>query len=202
MASSQGTDASKPSLRSGYLSLCESMPKDFSSRIDGTVREMLFRLDLYKNTDLVLGYLPIHEEIDTTPILKDAFAAGKRVALPLLDNRSSKLVFYEVDSLDHLSRGARGLAKPPLPNSKPLAKKDFLGSICLVPGLVFDGEGNRIGYGAGYYDEFLAFYPGHKIGLVRSVQISSNTLPHDSHDIAVDVLVSEGSIWHCRKIFF
>ena len=200
MPSSQGTDASKSSLRNGYLSLCKSMPKDFSSRIDGTVRQMLGRLDLYKQTDLVLGYLPIHEEIDTMPILKDAFAAGKRVALPLLDAKTNKMHFYEIESLNDITRGARGLARPPHLGDVPLGEKDFLGSICLVPGLVFDGEGNRIGYGAGYYDEFLAFYPGHKIGLVRSVQISSNPLPRDDHDIAVDVLVSEGSIWQCRRI--
>lgn len=200
MASSQGTDASKSSLRNGYLNLCKSMPKDFSSRIDGTVREMLGRLDFYRGTDLLLGYLPLHEEIDTLPILKDALAAGKRIALPFLDPKSRKLCFYEIESLAHITRGSRGLACPPHTDAKPLAEQDFLGSVCLVPGLVFDGEGNRVGYGAGYYDEFLAYYPGHKVGLVRSVQISSNPLPHDDHDIAVDVLVTEGSIWRCRRI--
>lgn len=200
MASSYGSDASKSSLRDGYLSLCESMPKEFSSRIDGSVRSMLLNLDLYRGTSLVLGYLPIHEEIDTLPLLKDALAAGKRVALPLLDTKTNELSFFEVTSLDGISRGARGIGRPPSDDAKPLQEADFFGSVCLVPGLVFDGEGYRVGYGAGYYDEFLAFYPGDKIGLVRSVQVSSNPLPHDSHDIAVDVLVTEGSIWRCRKI--
>lgn len=200
MPSTQGTDASKSSLRSGYLALCESMPKDFSVRIDGSVREMLQRFDLYRKAELVLGYLPIHEEIDTLPILADAFSAGKRVALPLLDTKTCKIDFFEVFSLDEISRGTRGLAKPPREDAEPLSERDFLGSVCLVPGLVFDGEGHRVGYGAGYYDEFLAFYPGDKIGLVRSVQVSSNPLPHDDHDIAVDVLVTEGSIWHCRRL--
>lgn len=200
MASTQGTDAGKSSLRSGYLSLCESMPKDFSSRIDTTVREMLYRLDWYRETDLVLGYLPVHEEIDTIPILEDALAAGKRIALPVLDSKIRKLFFYEVKSLADITKGARGLAHPPYEDSEPLEEKDFFGSVCLVPGLVFDGEGNRVGYGAGYYDEFLAHYPGDKIGLVRSVQVSSNPLPHDDHDVPVDVLVTEGSIWRCRRI--
>lgn len=200
MASSYGSDAGKSSLRSGYLSLCENMPRDFSTRIDGSVREMLTHLDLYRETPLVLGYLPIHEEINTLPILRDALAAGKRVALPLLDTKTNALRFYEVTSLNNLTRGARGLAQPPHKGDKPLTEADFFGSVCLVPGLVFDGEGNRVGYGAGYYDEFLAFYPGDKIGLVRSVQVSSNPLPHDKHDIAVDVLVTEGSIWRCRKL--
>ena len=57
-----------------------------------------------------------------------------------------------------------------------------------------------MGYGAGYYDEFLPYYPGDKVGLIRSVQVSSNPLPREEHDIPVDVLVTEGSIWYCRKL--
>lgn len=200
MASSYGTDAGKASLRNNYLSLCESMPKAFSTRIDGTVRQMFLMLDLYRQADLVLGYLPVHEEIDTLPLLRDALAAGKRVALPYLNAKTNELEFYEISSLDNLSRGSRGLGCPPASDAMPLQESDFLGSICLVPGLVFDGEGNRVGYGAGYYDNFLAFYPGDKIGLVRSVQVSSNPLPHDAGDVAVDVLVTEGTIWRCRKL--
>jgi len=200
MASSYGTDAGKASLRNNYLSLCESMPKDFSARIDGAVRQMFLMLDLYHQTDLILGYLPIHEEIDTLPLLREALNAGKRVALPYLNTKNNELQFFEVDSLDHLTRGSRGLGCPPTEDAAPLGENDFLGSLCLVPGLVFDGEGNRVGYGAGYYDNFLAFYPGDKVGLVRSVQVSSNPLPHDAHDIAVDVLVTEGTIWRCRTM--
>lgn len=200
MASSYGSDAGKSSLRSGYLDLCKSMPKAFAKRIDGTVRTMLTQLDLYDQAELLLGYLPVHEEIDTIPILRSALESGKRVALPVLDNKSRKLNFYLVDSVDGIKRGARGLAQAPSADAVPLGESDLMGSVCLVPGLVFDGEGHRIGYGAGYYDEFLAFYPGHKIGLVRSVQVSSNPLPHDDHDITVDVLITEGSIWQCRKL--
>ena len=91
MASSHGTDASKASLRNGYLNLCESMPKDFSQRIDAAVRKMLGVLDLYRESNLLLGYLPIHEEIDVLPTLREAMAKGKRVALPYLDPNTNTL---------------------------------------------------------------------------------------------------------------
>ena len=200
MASSYGSDASKSSLRQNYLTLCQSMPKEFSSRIDVSVRGMLSFLDFYRDADLILGYLPMHEEIDTLPLLEKAMKEGKRVALPLFDAKEIKLYFYVIHSLSEITRGSRGLARPPRPSAIPLEEKDFFGSACFVPGLVFDGEGYRVGYGAGYYDEFLAFYPGHKIGITRSVQVSSNPLPHNDHDVPVDVLVTEGSIWRCRKI--
>lgn len=200
MASSNGSDASKSSLRNNYLSLCEKMPKDFSQRVDRLVRDMFDQLDYYQETSLVLGYLPIHEEIDTLPLMREALLSGKRLALPYLDPHTNQLCFYEVTSLSDITRGSRGLGRPPFDATEPLSTQDFLGSLCLVPGLVFDGEGYRVGYGAGYYDEFLAYYPGDKVGLVRSVQVSSNPLPHDDHDVPVDVLVTEGSIWHCRKV--
>lgn len=199
MASSYGSDASKSALQAEYLNLCKNMPRNFSTRVDRSVCVMLRMLDVYRKASLVLAYVPFHEEIDTTPIIRNAFKDGKRVALPVL-GADTKLRFYEITSLAQVKRSGRGLMEPPTPDAQPLGLEDFLGSVCLVPGLVFDGEGYRVGYGAGYYDEFLQFYPGHKVGLVRSVQVSSNPLPHDDHDIAVDVLVTEGSVWRCRLL--
>lgn len=199
MASSYGSDASKSALRAEYLNLCKNMPRNFSTRVDRSVCTMLRMLDVYRKASLVLAYVPFHEEIDTTAIIRNAFKDGKRVALPVL-GPDTKLRFYEITSLSQVQRSGRGLLRPPAADSRELGLEDFLGSVCLVPGLVFDGEGYRVGYGAGYYDEFLEFYPGHKVGLVRSVQVSSNPLPHNDHDVPVDVLVTEGSIWRCRLI--
>lgn len=200
MASSSGFDASKSALQSSYLSLCKEMPKAYRKTIDRSVFTMLRMLDLYRKCKLVLVYVPFHEEIDTRPVVVNALKDGKRVAMPVFDKKTASLVFYEITSPDQVLPAARGMRRPPSPDAKPLGERDFLGSICLVPGLVFDGEGYRVGYGAGYYDRFLAFYPGDKIGLVRSLQVSSNPLPREEGDIAVDVLVSEGSIWHCRAV--
>ena len=174
--------------------------EEAARRVDHLVRVMFDRLDLYQETSLVLGYLPVGEEIDTIPIMREVLLSGKRLALPWLDTRASRMYFYEVDNLSSVTRGSRGLAAPPFDNDGPLTNLDFAGSLCLVPGIAFDGEGYRIGYGAGYYDEFLAFYPGNKVGLVRSMQRHLSPLPHNEHDIPVDVLVSEGSIWRCRAI--
>lgn len=200
MASSSGFDASKSALQNGYLNLCKEMPRAYRKTIDRDVFSMLRMLDWYRACKLVLVYVPFHEEIDTRPVVRNAFRDGKRVAVPVFDDKSASLVFYEISSLDQMTPAARGMRRPPSPDAKPLGEKDFLGSVCLVPGLVFDGDGYRVGYGAGYYDRFLAFYPGYKVGLVRSLQVSSNPLPREAGDIAVDALVSEGSIWRCRAV--
>jgi len=184
----------------GNPSSSGQISKEAAQRADHLVRVMFDRLDYYQETSLVLGYLPIYDEINTFPIMREVLLSGKRLALPYLDTRISKMSFYEVTSLSDVTRGSRGLARPPFDAEGPLTNLDFVGSLCLVPGITFDGEGHRMGYGAGYYDEFLKFYPGNKVGLVRSMQLTPYPLPRNEHDIAVDVLVSEGSIWHCRQL--
>ena len=109
------------------------------------------------------------------------------------------LSFYEVESLDGLSMGSRGVLEPDPSLCEKIDQSDFEGSLCLVPGLVYDSQGYRVGYGAGYYDEFLADYPGTKVGLARSMQVSGNPLPHDDHDVPVDLIVSDGSVWVCSR---
>ncbi len=200
MPSSTGYDASKSALRSEYLRLCERIPETFRKVTDKSVMAMLPMLDFYRDAKLVLAYVSFHEEIDTLPIISRALADGKRVALPVEVPGPNSLEFYEIDSLEQVVAGARGLRHAPTKEAEPLGTKDFLGSVCLVPGLVFDAEGYRVGYGAGYYDNFLQLYPGNKVGLCRSVQVSSNPLPRVEGDVAVDALVTEGSIWRCRAV--
>lgn len=199
MASSYGENASKSALRSSYLELCRNFPESLAQTVDRSVVRMLGMVREYREAPLVLAYVPFHEEIDTWPVVERALAQGKRVALPYLVPRTSRLVFFEVTSADGVAVSSRGMRVPPA-GERPLSTADLVGSVCLVPGLVFDGEGYRVGYGAGYYDEFLSLYSGEKIGLVRSMQVSSNPLPHDAHDVPVDVLVTEGSVWRCRRL--
>lgn len=198
MASSYGEDASKSALREGYLAIRDRLAPSHRARLDAEVRAHLLALPAYAEAELLLSYVPFRDEIDTRPIIERAWADGKRVALPRCVPGSVSLRFYEVRSLDGLRPGACGALEPSA-GGEPLTTRQMLGSVCLVPGLVFDAGGYRIGYGAGYYDNFLAVYPGTKVGLARSVQVSGNPLPADGHDVAVDVLVSDAAVWNCRR---
>lgn len=202
MASSYGSDASKSALRNGYVALGRSLPPQLRERIDAGICSMFTLLPEYALCSLLLCYIPFHEEVDPFALARRAMATGKRVAFPVMKKQGSELTFYEVGNLDVLGKGARGLYEASQPHAARLGDKimpsELATSVCLVPGLVFDAEGFRVGFGAGYYDEFLASYPGFKVGLVRSYQVSSNPLPAQEHDVSVDVLVTEGSIWRCR----
>lgn len=195
MASSYGEDASKDALREAYRLAESSLTPRHRERVDAELLRNLLAHPVWHEASLVLAYLPLHEEFDTCPIIAQALKEGKRVALARLAHAQGAVEYVLIGSLDDLERTAwQGREALPL----DLRPGDGKGALCLVPGLVFDGHGHRVGYGAGYYDNFLAGFSGTKLGLVRSMQISSNPLPAGEHDVAVDLLVSESCVWSCR----
>ncbi len=196
MASSNGQDASKSSVRSLYLTTRGAMPAFHKDEADVAIRTRLEELSLWKDAPLVLSYVSYGDEVDTRAIIDDAFAQGKKVAVPLCDTASHSLAFHYIESLDELAPGLRSIPEPQ-PDAPIVKLADMLGSVCLVPGLVFDGIGHRIGYGGGYYDRFLAFYPGDKIALAYTMQLSSNPLPATATDVPVDMIVSDSCLWRC-----
>ena len=199
MASSYGEDASKQALRNGYLSLSSNMSPALRRRVDAEVRDHLKACPAYREASLVLAYVPFRDEVATRGIIEDAWDAGKTVALPRCVGGSRSLAFYSVGSLDGLRRGSCGVLEPVCGTGvAPVNGDELEESVCLVPGLVFDSKGYRVGYGAGYYDNFLSHYRGTKIGLARTMQLSGNPLPSDPHDVPVDVIVSDGAVWMCR----
>ena len=198
MASSYGTDADKSSLRSNYLCVRRGIPERARFESDSSIASALMAFPLFVKAPLVLTYVSRGAEVGTHAPIERLLASGRRVAVPRTDPETHAMSFHEVGSLDELSPRTMGILEPPSDAPALTDPAQLVGSVCLVPGLVFDGAGHRIGYGGGYYDRFLAFYPGEKIGLARTTMLSSNPLPTDGHDVAVDFIATEGSVWSCR----
>ena len=97
--------------------------------------------------------------------------------------------FYYLRSFDEdLESGAFGVLEPKIGRCEKMT--DFSNSICIVPGLAFDNEGYRLGYGKGYYDRFLCNYPGVKIGICYASCVKRE-LPHGFYDVPVGILVTD-----------
>lgn len=199
MASSYGTDASKSSLRANYIAARRTLPARSRIESDARIRRSLMGFKLFAEAPLVLSYVSVKAEVGTRDLIEGLLADGVRVAVPRCVEREGQksLDFCEIASLDELVPGSHDLLEPAA-DAPALSLEDIAGSVCLVPGLVFDGDGHRVGYGGGYYDRFLAFYPGDKIGLARTTQISSNPLPIDGFDVPVDFIATETGVWSCR----
>ena len=198
MASSYGTDADKSSLRSNYLTARRRIDPATKAALDARILERLAGFGIYADAELVLAYVSYGNEVDTRAVIESALASGKRVAAPRVSFHKHKMDFYEIGGMDDLTEGFKGILEPKRGVSPSLGTADLLGSVCLVPGLVFDAAGHRIGYGGGYYDRFLQFYPGDKIALARSTQVSSNPLPTEPCDVPVDFIVTDSGVWNCR----
>lgn len=198
MASSYGTDADKSSLRSNYLRVRRAVPARLRISSDDAIRAALRGFDVFDRAPVVLSYVSFGPEVDTRVLIEELLGERRRVAVPLVDRAERAMSFREIFSLDQLAPGTMGILEPPA-DSRTLTVPEMVRSACLVPGLVFDGAGHRVGYGGGYYDRFLAFYPGNKIGLARVGQLSSNPLPVCEHDVPVDFIVSEGAVWGCHQ---
>lgn len=200
MGSFCGEDAGKTAVRARYLTLRSMTGKSGRADADARILESLLAFEPFVQAPLVLTYVSHGEEVDTHDVIEAALAAGKRVAVPRTQTEPNALLFSEIASIDELEPGYRDILEPPAgtPVVDPL---EMAGSVCLVPGLVFDQNGHRLGYGGGFYDAFLAFYPGYKLGLARSWQVSGNPLPAEAHDVPLDAVVSEyGAFWCQRQL--
>ncbi len=138
---------------------------------------------LYRQAKTIYGYLPYNQEVRTVPMLEQALRDGKRVAVPKVYGEEMRFIF-----LRDFSRVAAGYAGIPEPvDDGPVA--DDPTALVLMPGLAFDRQGHRIGYGGGFYDRFLAAEPNHPtIALCYRFQMLPQ-LETEEFDIPVDCVL-------------
>ena len=167
------------------------MPACVKAQKDDRIARRLSSLHAFQNADLVLCYVSTPIEVETREIMKRAWKAGKRVAVPYCLPQTTTMEFYEIQSFDDLAPRTFGVLEP-LPEQCRLVT-DFAHSIAIVPGLCFDSYGYRLGYGKGYYDRFLQKYKGTKIGICYQ-KCTKTQLIHGRYDVAVDLLVTEYTV--------
>ncbi len=137
---------------------------------------------------LVAGYWPFGSELDPMPLMHALHERGHRLALPVVVRRRAPLIFRLWQPGDAMETHRFGMSEPKA--DRPEVDPDML----LVPLLAFDGEGNRIGYGGGFYDRTiarqLAFRPLRTCGLAFSVQ-RVERIPTDDTDRKLDWVATE-----------
>ncbi len=135
----------------------------------------------------VLLFFPLPSEPDIAPLLTDALAAGKLLALPRFNPATNAYEAVQVTDLAHdLALGPFQVREPGA--SCPVMALNRL-DLALVPGLGFDVRGRRLGRGKGHYDRLLAGFSGIKIGVAFDFQIVDE-VPSEAHDVALDVIVT------------
>lgn len=148
-----------------------------------TLAELLYASEAYQKAETIYGYLPYNQEVRTTPMLEQALRDGKRVAVPKVFGEEMKFLY-----LEDLTQVAKGYAGIPEPIADGPVAEDKT-ALVLMPGLAFDPQGHRIGYGGGFYDKFLAAEPNHPtLALCYDFQLLPE-LETEEHDIPVDTVL-------------
>lgn len=138
----------------------------------------------------IYAYYPLGKELSLLKTLQWALEAGKKVALPKVDGDT--MDFYEISSLDEVEEGCFGVMEPVTDK-----KVKWEEAVCLVPAVGFDKMGNRIGYGAGYYDKYFERHKRLvKVGIAYDFQIK-DVIPTEENDIKMDYLFTPTE---CRTI--
>ena len=145
--------------------------------------EKFYATSYYRDAETIYGYLPYNQEVRTVPILQQALLDGKKVAVPKVYDDTMRFIYLE--DLSAVAPSNMGIPEPIA--DEPVASDKT--ALVLMPGLAFDPQGNRMGYGGGFYDKFLADQPNHPtVALCYAFQMVDE-IPTDEYDIPVNCVL-------------
>ena len=185
----------KQRLREERLAAREALSEQERSVLDDRITQKLLATSEYVEATTVLTYVSFSSEVSTRMFIECALRDGKTVAVPrCLPGHC--LEFVAIASVEQLVAAPFNLLEP-AKELPALTEDQKNNSICIVPALLVDTKGYRLGYGAGFYDRFLSTYPGKKICLAYRQNLSRIMLPHTAFDVAVDVVITESEVLTC-----
>ncbi|MBR3845645.1 MAG: 5-formyltetrahydrofolate cyclo-ligase [Clostridia bacterium] len=181
----------KTTLRAHLRALRDSLDGEYIAAASRSACERIAQLDEFGSATAILLYFPINNEISPLFLLDVAQKWGKKIAFPVCDHESGKLIFREISNLNELKKAKFGLFEPN--NTCPILIPDEK-TLCIVPAIAFDENGDRLGYGKGFYDRFLRDFKGTSVGLVHS-ELLVPYLPRDEHDTLLCTIATEKGIF-------
>jgi len=185
----------KQRLREERLAAREALSEQERSVLDDRITQKLLATSEYAEATTVLTYVSVLSEVSTRMFVECALRDGKTVAVPrCLPGHC--LEFVAIASLEQLVAASFNLLEP-AKELPALTEDQKNNSICIVPALLVDTKGYRLGYGAGFYARFLSTYPGKKICLAYQQNLSRTMLPHTALDVAVDLVITESEVLTC-----
>lgn len=185
----------KQRLREERLAARETLSEQERSVLDDCITQKLLATPEYAEAATVLTYVSVLSEVSTRMFIERALRDGKTLAAPRC-LPGHRLEFVTITSLDQLVPAPFNLLEP-AEELSALTESQMNDSICIVPALLVDTKGYRLGYGAGFYDRFLSTYSGKKICLAYQQNLSKTMLPHSEFDVPVDMIITESDVLTC-----
>lgn len=188
----------KKQLRKEIIAARMSQPDEMVKEKSARVAEKIKQLEEFQKAKVVMFYLDFRKEVATGEFLKYCLDQGKRVVIPITDTKNTRLIPSEIkDYPGDLTSGTWGILEPKPECVRPVEPNEL--DFVIVPGVSFDTNGNRLGYGGGFYDRFLRqTRPDTTFAaLAFELQIRDNVYPEE-HDYPVHYVVTEDRLIKCR----
>jgi 5-formyltetrahydrofolate cyclo-ligase len=181
----------KNRLRKTYLEQRDAMDPVVQKRSASLIRQQLFKHPAWRDAEQILCYVSFRSEVDTHMIIQEGIRYKKKIHIPIFHPLQKEITpISELKRWGDLIPTGTGLLEP-REDAQVLADPAAI-QLVLVPGMVFDRKGGRLGFGGGYFDRLLARMPQAKrLGLAFSNQIHDTPLPHEAHDIDVHSILTE-----------
>ena len=192
--STENTITGKAALRKILLARRSALTAAEAARLSGLIQAHILDTPAWQNAGQVLIYSPIRKEVDTAMLFADALVRGKQVLFPrCLPGQAGIMELAAVFGPQDLRLATFGILEPDPERCPALRGEDLRPDIAVLPGVGFDRQGFRLGYGAGYYDRALKsgnFRNTYLIGAAYAMQIVDDLRP-DTWDERLDAVITE-----------
>jgi len=189
----------KKEIRKNILQRKDTFSNEIVREKSLAMLDTLSKIDFYKNANNVMLYISFGKEVTMKPIIDDLQNRGKRVFIPVTVPATKALIVSELKSYeDDLVVGHFGIMEPKEEALRPVEPSIL--DLVIVPGVAFDKNGYRIGYGGGYYDRFLPRLPEKTttISLAFEMQLIDK-IPTSQYDLPVQYIITEEQFIKCKK---
>lgn len=190
----------KDTIRQYYQSLRRHLPPETRAGFSRRAAAALLASPLWARSQTIMAYLSLPQELSLDELYSAGWLSTKTMVIPISQPTDHRILLSRLNSFSQLTEGAYHIRELAPALRKPLEASQI--DLCLIPGIAFDNNGNRLGFGAGYYDRFLPQLrpDAIKVGVCFNVQISIEPLPVDEYDVPMDYLLTESGLLSFSKI--
>ena len=191
-------ESEKRKVRYEFLNLRDRVDPILASAYSNVIFSKVKKLPVYEKARTVMFYLTYGSEVATDSMISSALDEDKSVVVPAIQNPGDgKMFAVRISRLEDAYQSVYGIRQPEI-NQEDLIGKDEI-DLVFVPGIAFDYEGFRIGYGKGYFDRWLSgIVPEKTIGLAYDFQITDK-MPTGKYDLPVGTIITEKRIIQIKK---
>ena len=186
----------KKELRKKILKIRKEMDINKKRKFDNIIHNKFLKSKFYSQCGNIFVYISYDSEIDTKTIIRKALEDGKNIYVPRTNYNTKLMEAVKISSLENLIEDKYGILQP---TESRLAVELEEIDLIIMPGVAFDNNGGRMGYGGGFYDRYMSKCSKNiqKISLAYDFQILDD-VPMDSHDTRVNFIITENKEIVCN----